>query len=216
MLSTVNSPNEFSSPRTPDPDPSLAPRTRFRNRRDELNARPKLNAWTSMPVYRRFLLVFLVLGVLAVTFREKLIDFYYGLQPATAKVLVVDFDGNPIPMSGRADIFQLDRSLFSPSPMPCLGSVALDEGMENLYTREGIATIAVADAWCRPSVLDDGDTFIHSGMAGAAQKRAREAATLGYRAVREPRSRSTSILHAIRGACTTRSSSALGRRLRTG
>lgn len=89
-------------------------------------------------------------------------------------------------------------------------------GMENLYTREGIATIAVADAWYRLTVLDDGDAFIHSGMAGAAQKRARAGATMGYRAVREPRSRSTSILHASRGACTTRSSSAPCRQSRTG
>ncbi len=136
MLSTMNSPGGFLSPQKPEP--KLAPRTRFRNRRDELDARPKLNAWKRIPAYRRALLIFLVLGVAVATFRDELLEFYHDLQPKIAKVLVVDFDGNPIPMDGRADIFELDRSLFMPSPMPRLGSVKLDNAIEALVLDDSI------------------------------------------------------------------------------
>jgi Carboxypeptidase regulatory-like domain len=130
MLSTVNSPDGFLSPRKSEPAPP--PRTRFRNRREELDAQPKRNPWQRIPAYRRVLLVFLTLGVLAAAFHEKIIEFLENLQPAVSRVVAVDFDGNPIPMRGRVDLFPLDRSLFMQSPLPPVGSIELDESTTEL------------------------------------------------------------------------------------
>ena len=126
MLSTVNSPDESSSPRRPETQ------SRFRSRREEFNARPKLSAWRAIPRHHRILGVLLVLFILVASFHEQLLELYDWLQPPLAQVTLVDVAGQPIQMRGVADVFETDRSHYRASPMPLLGTVTLDSSVDSL------------------------------------------------------------------------------------
>lgn len=108
------------------------PKARYRSRRERIDAQPKQNAWKRMPAYRRVLLVVLVLGIVAATFRESLLEFWNSILPPVARVALLDADEAPIPMRGRVDVFEVDRTFFRASPLPKLTSINLEVGSEEL------------------------------------------------------------------------------------
>jgi hypothetical protein len=70
-------------------------------------------------------LILLVLGVAAASFHAPLGQWMRSLLPRTATVRLIDGEDQTIPLVGRADVFELDRTLYLPSPRPLLGSIEL-------------------------------------------------------------------------------------------
>lgn len=97
-----------------------------RSRRQLFDAEPKLSPWKRLPRYRRVLLILLAVGVLIASFWGEARRLFVSMLPKTATIRLIDVEGNTIPLAGRADVFELDRTKYLCSPRPVIGSIDLD------------------------------------------------------------------------------------------
>ena len=78
-----------------------------------------------MPRYWRVLVIVLVLGVAVTSYWGQVSDLFVSMLPKTATIRLIDADGQPIPLDGRADVFELDRTRYLSSPRPVIGTIDL-------------------------------------------------------------------------------------------
>ncbi|MEE2886859.1 MAG: carboxypeptidase-like regulatory domain-containing protein [Planctomycetota bacterium] len=108
-----------------------------------LDAEPQLSPWKRLPRYRRVLLVVLAIAVLVTGFWGEIRGVFVSMLPKTATIRLIDVEGNTIPLAGRADVFELDRTRYLSSPRPVIGTIDL----------EGKGEVVVVDSEQFPSSL---------------------------------------------------------------